>query len=41
METLTTQLTPEQRMTVIAALTVLTSCAAQFGEEAEDVHQGY
>jgi DNA-binding MarR family transcriptional regulator len=34
METLTTQLTPEQRVTVIAALTMLTSCAAKFGEEA-------
>jgi DNA-binding MarR family transcriptional regulator len=34
MEALTTQLTPEQRLTVIAALTVLTSCAARFGEEA-------
>lgn len=41
METLTTQLTPEQRITVIAALTVLTNCAAQFGEEAEADHQGY
>jgi DNA-binding MarR family transcriptional regulator len=34
MEMLTTQLTPEQRVTVIAALTVLTNCAARFGEEA-------
>jgi DNA-binding MarR family transcriptional regulator len=34
METLTTQLTSEQRLTVIAALTVLTNCAARFGEEA-------
>jgi DNA-binding MarR family transcriptional regulator len=34
METLTTQLTAEQRVTVIAALTMLTSCAARYGEEA-------
>jgi DNA-binding MarR family transcriptional regulator len=34
METLTTQITPEQRVTVIAALTMLTSSAARFGEEA-------
>jgi DNA-binding MarR family transcriptional regulator len=34
MEALTTQLTPEQRLTVITALTVLTSCATRFGEEA-------
>jgi DNA-binding MarR family transcriptional regulator len=33
METLTTQLTPEQRVTVIAALTMLTHCAARYGEE--------
>ncbi len=34
METLTTQLTPEVRVTVIAALAVLTNCAARFGDEA-------
>jgi DNA-binding MarR family transcriptional regulator len=33
MEALTTQLTPEQRMTVIAALSVLTNCVARSGEE--------
>lgn len=38
METLTTQLTPEQRATVIAALTVLTTCAVRFGEDGEVVH---
>jgi DNA-binding MarR family transcriptional regulator len=32
METLTTQITPEQRVSVIAALTILTSCAVRFGE---------
>jgi DNA-binding MarR family transcriptional regulator len=39
METLTTQLTPEQRITVIAALTVLTTYAARLGEEEQTIHQ--
>jgi DNA-binding MarR family transcriptional regulator len=34
METLTTQLTAEQQVTVIAALTMLTSYAARIGDEA-------
>ncbi len=32
METLTTRLTPEQQVTVMAALTVLVSCANQVGD---------